>query len=123
MVQETDTSHGLLLQAASRGDVARMEHLIAGWSGVDAAGQGGQTALHLAAASDCAAAVRLLIASGGRTPLHKAALHGHAKVVRLLLNHGADPLARDASGNSPRDAAFAVGDDEIVELLRGTERK
>lgn len=45
----------------------------------------------------------------GETPLHAAARGDHGPVVALLLAHGADPLARSASGAAPADEAEDAG--------------
>lgn len=37
----------------------------------------------------------------GETPLHRAAAYAGPEIIQYLLNHGADPEARDAHGNSP----------------------
>ena len=65
----------------------------------------GATPLHIAAALEELAVMRLLLERGapvsssgadGSTPLHHAAYHGRIRAVELLLQHGADPRARDA---------------------------
>jgi hypothetical protein len=40
-----------------------------------------------------------------QTALHIAALYGRSDIVRLLLAHGADPLAMNGDGKTPRDLA------------------
>jgi RNA polymerase sigma factor (sigma-70 family) len=64
----------------------------------------GATPLHIAAALEELAVMRLLLERGapvsssgadGSTPLHHAAYHGRIRAVELLLQHGADPRARD----------------------------
>ena len=42
-----------------------------------------------------------------------AALHGHAEVARLLLDSGADPMIRDANGQTVWDYA-EMGDSDLV---------
>lgn len=49
----------------------------------------------------------------GQTPLMWAALHGHAEVARLLLDSGADPMIRDANGQTVWDYA-EMGDSDLV---------
>jgi hypothetical protein len=60
----------------------------------------------------------LLATSGTRlTGLHEAAEQGHAAVVRVLLHYGADPLARDSSGQIALHKAAARGHEDVVRLL------
>jgi ankyrin repeat protein len=44
-------------------------------------------------------------------------MFNRADIVRLLLARGADPLGRDADGNSVLDAALKMGAGETAELL------
>ncbi|RMH01006.1 MAG: hypothetical protein D6702_12560 [Planctomycetota bacterium] len=69
-----------LQQAASRGDRAVVEALLAGGAGVDFA------------------------AADGTTPLIAAAFFGRAEVVRLLLARGADPARRNRRGDDALSA-------------------
>lgn len=43
--------------------------------------------------------------AGAATALHRAAAAGHTAVAELLLRAGADPLAADADGLTPKDKA------------------
>jgi ankyrin repeat protein len=52
-----------------------------------------------------------------REVLHLAAERGREEMVRLLLDHGADPCALDAQGETPLDRARARGRSGVVELL------
>ncbi|CAN0387427.1 unnamed protein product, partial [Ectocarpus fasciculatus] len=45
------------------------------------------------------------VGSGGDTPLHAAATTGNIDSTRLLLDRGADPLRRNAHGETPLDVA------------------
>ena len=69
----------------------------------------------LAAGADVNAGV------GGATPLHGAAQHGQTAMARWLLAHGADPAARDSSGQTPRALAEAAGHTETAALLAGVQ--
>ena len=88
----------------------------------------GETQLHVAACrggqSGTTECVRLLLEAGanpnihtenrvnsdtyggayvvGETPLHLAAAFGDNEMIQLLLDAGADPVARDADGHTPR---------------------
>lgn len=86
----------------------------------------GQTALHLAAASNREEALEVLLQLGadpdtptqlpdlsGATALHVAARHGSVQLVRLLLKAGASPNAMDRDGRTP--LYYATG--QCVDLL------
>lgn len=45
------------------------------------------------------------VGRGGDTPLHAAADTGNTDATRLLLARGADPLRRNANGETPLDIA------------------
>lgn len=49
------------------------------------------------------------VGSGGDTPLHAAATTGNTDSTRLLLDRGADPLRRNADGETPLDVARRHG--------------
>ena len=84
-----------LMHAASEGDVQTMKALLAGGVDVNAANQGGQTALML------------------------AALMGHSEIVTLLLAAGADPDSRDRLGLTALDWSQRRGFPEVTRLLGG----
>ena len=64
----------------------------------------------LAAGADIAA-----LDHGGNTPLHEAVVRSNPDLVEVLLDAGADPLARNAAGETPWDLA------QRDEYLRGTD--
>ena len=117
-------------EAASRGDLARVEELIAEGADVDAPLGDGMTALHWAAlAGDGAMAATLLDAGAGTdpvtrngsyAPLHLAARSGHGAMVRLLLERGASAEARTSDETGGADAlhfAAASGNEAAVGAL------
>lgn len=101
----------------------------------------GETALHAAAGSTNAEAVRLLLGHGanpnartkpgmktyalwrdarvrGETPLHRAAAWGSSEVIQLLLNAGADPTIRDANKDTPLSwASWHRRDKSVIDQL------
>lgn len=87
-------SSAALHRAATSGDVAALEVLLAGHPDVEA-----RDAL-------------------GRTALYLAALHGERGAVEMLLAHGADANAADARGMTPLQAASSGNQAAIAELLR-----
>jgi len=114
-----------------------IELLVENGAEVDRADRGGATALHRAVRARSIAAVRQLLASGARTdvalkkgsssPLHLAvqptgasgtagALGEQLEIIALLLRHGADPLAADGAGRTPKDCAK---NEKIVKALQG----
>jgi len=76
----------------------------------DIVNERGETALHCAASSGCAEAVKVLLDLGSsiealtlgkETALHTAGRLGHAKVVDLLVDRGANIEAREGFGCTP----------------------
>jgi len=56
--------------------------------------------------------------SRNRTALLLAVQNRHADIVKALLENGADPSLADLKGNTPLKAALRSGQTEIVETLR-----
>ncbi|MEU3182758.1 ankyrin repeat domain-containing protein [Streptomyces sp. NPDC006923] len=94
----------------------------------EASDEDGQTALYLAAVSDEAGLVRLLLAAGadperasgrdgGDLPLCGAACGGHTEVVRALLAAGARPDSREEFGFTAVAWAVVQGFPDTLEAL------
>jgi Ankyrin repeats (3 copies) len=120
------THDKLLLGAAQRGNLGRIERLLADGANVNARGKYGHTPLVNASYSGHADAVRLLLDAGatpslrtddGGTPLYWAASEGHADVVKLLLDRGAEVDAIRASDWTPLTAAIYNGHESVAERL------
>jgi ankyrin repeat protein len=116
-----------LIEAAGKGDVARMRHLIDQGADVNAVALDDWTPLTRAASNGRIDAVRLLIASGSDinkgsgdlSPLFFAADGGHVAVVRLLLEHGAKLTFPDAVRKKFLHDVESFGDPELLKLLTG----
>ena len=99
-----------LRDAAKAGDAARVLRLLdhgIGAPGIDAPDTHGWSALHHAAQSGSAPAMRALLAHGashgsrtknGSTALHVASFNGRLDLCKLLVVHGADVHATDRKG-------------------------
>lgn len=86
----------------------------------------GETPLHVAAAADHTATLKLLLEKGAavdatndflRTPLHYAAIMGHYETVKLLCQAKANIHALDARGTTPLHDAAAAGHRKIYNYL------
>ena len=130
--QERKPKKTALMQAAKKGDVARVTDLLAQGVDVNEKGGKGWTALSVAAYRGRGSVVSLLLEKGadietknraGWTPLICAASKGHKDVVELLLTHKADPNAISKIGVTALNAAAAQGHADTVRLLldRGAE--
>jgi ankyrin repeat protein len=115
-----------LLAAAKDGKRDDVELLLANGTPVHWRGDGGETALHWAAAYGHPSVAQLLIAKGadiktqdanGATALHYAAEEGHVGVARLLLMRGADANTPNAQGMTALHLAAGNGYDAVMELL------
>ncbi|XP_049633497.1 ankyrin repeat domain-containing protein 26-like [Suncus etruscus] len=101
---------GKIHQAASAGNVARVQHLLLlGKSGPDDRDKRHRTALHLACAGGHKEVVTLLVErkcqlnlydSENRTALIKAVQCQKEECATILLEHGADPNLQDIGGNT-----------------------
>lgn len=97
---------------------------------VDESGEGGHTALTVAAFAGHKEVVRDLLDAGasvdartshGTTPLMEAAATGRSEIVPLLVEAGADVQARDSRGLTAREIAEQQGHSEIAETLAAFE--
>jgi len=121
-------SAGPLHVAVRARDLVTLESMLnpAGDIDVGETIRGGVTALHLAAATDLAPAVKLLVARGapvnaktstGFTPLHWAASQDATDTVALLLENGGDVNAKANSGITPLHWAASKNAAGAVKLL------
>ncbi|KAL0870858.1 hypothetical protein ABMA27_004701 [Loxostege sticticalis] len=109
-----------LLDAAARGDAARLNSLLdAEPRHIDATDENGCSTLQRAAADGHVDAVQLLLRRGadpnkqdhvhGNTAAHEAAWKGYSRCVALLAAAGADLRARNAGGFAPLHLACQNG--------------
>jgi hypothetical protein len=128
-----DLKHGVnkktrLIQAAYKGDLARVRELCDWRADVEARDRHGQTALHCAcsAVSGSADCARELInrkadtnaaSEVGFTPLMVACIYRQVDPARLLLAAGADKRRVDSFGRTARSFAVNNGNTDLVALL------
>ena len=121
-------SAGSLHQAVRARDLVSLESLLNPASDIDITEtiSGGATALHLAAATDLHAAVKLLIEHGapvnpttktGFTPLHWAASRNATDTVIILIENGANINAKAKSGITPLHWAASKNAADAIKLL------
>jgi ankyrin repeat protein len=118
---------GPLHDAASKGDLAAIEALLAEGAEINARGEGGETPLIRAILEGHVDVAELLIARGadvmarnerGLTPLHAATYSGSAEAAWLLLDHGAALEDRaNVSGATPLIVAAEENHTAVAELL------
>ncbi|OKK08434.1 hypothetical protein AMK26_05360 [Streptomyces sp. CB03234] len=117
-----------LFEAVHGGDEDAVVRLLRAGVPAEATDEDGQTALYLAAVSDHAGIVRLLLAAGahpgcgsgegaGDLPLCGAACGGHTGAVRALLAAGARPDQREEFGFTALTWAVRNGYADTVEAL------
>ncbi len=127
-----DRGYTPLHDAAMRGDLARVQALIASGADVNVAirskedysSEWGATPLHVAARNDQREVVEALLKAGanakaaddrGATPLHYGV--EYPEIETLLLSRGADANARDISGRTALHWAANLGKGESVEAI------
>lgn len=88
------------------------------------------TALHFAARDQSESIVRILLEAGaevdpvdvfGNTPLWRCVMSPgtNLQIVEALLQSGADPYRKNKSGSSPIDVATTLGNERLIEVLKG----
>jgi len=115
-----------LYEAADRGDISRVNEMLAAGADVNAAIHGDGSALIAAARSGNMEMARLLLdrganpefgVNGDGTPLIAAAGHGDIQMARLLLDRGANPNTGLEGDGSPLIAASGGGQLAMMEFL------
>jgi ankyrin repeat protein len=119
-----------MLEAAARGDAARLETLIANGAPLDAADGAGQTPLLLAVQGNHLAAAEALIKAGGNinaqaankdTPWLLAGALGRTEMLRLMIPHGPDFSIRNRFGGNALIPACERAHVDTVQLLLTTK--
>jgi hypothetical protein len=117
----------LLMYESHRGQLERVQWLLARGAPRDARGDVGRTALIWASWKDHTDIVRALIAGGadvniannyGWMPLHYASRYGRTEIVRALIAGGAGVNIESIGGATPLHAASYHGHTDIVLALR-----
>ena len=115
-----------MIAAAEAGDTRLLISTLVFVRNINFTDQGGETALHKAAAGGHKDVVQLLLSKGAlvdamdmreNTPLHLAASGGHTSIVELLLSKGASLEAKDTYGWTPLHRAAYGGHTRTVRLL------
>nr|XP_014283378.1 protein phosphatase 1 regulatory subunit 16A isoform X1 [Halyomorpha halys] len=115
----------ILLEAASRNDIAEVRKLLMRGVSPDSTNEDGLTALHQCCIDDNEEMMKLLLEFGANvnaedserwTPLHAAATCGHLHLVKHLIANGADLLAVNADGNMAYDICE---DESSLEEIEG----
>ena len=116
-----------LIEAASNGDIKKMEEFLAQGANVNAISDYNLTAIISASLGGSLEAVDFLIRKGAdvnkegmmkMTALMFASQEGHVDVVKTLLAHGADIHHKNELGQSVLQVAVASKHDDIVEILK-----
>lgn len=119
-----------LLDAAARGDAARVGALLSAGADIEAHDHSGRTALLLATHGNHIEVARLLIAAGADvnakdaisdTPYLYAGAEGHNEILKMTLAAGADLASTNRYGGVALIPAAHHGHPETVKILLGTD--
>jgi ankyrin repeat protein len=115
-----------LLAAVAAGNKSMTKFLIDRGADLNAKGELGDTALHLAARNGFQAVVEVLLTShaavnaqngSGATPLFQAVQGGQTKIIQLLLDAGADANHKDGGGRTVLNHAIGTSPEILQTLL------
>ena len=115
-----------LLDAAGKGEIAKVHAALANGASANAKADDGTTALMLATAANNLGMANLLLAKGakaavadneGVTALHVAVDRGNLGIAQLLVSKGADVNAKEKNGRTPLHIAADRGKAPLVNLL------
>jgi ankyrin repeat protein len=115
-----------LIAAVEASNIGLCEDLLTCGADAGVLSKSGETVLHIAAATNSADLVALLLRwnaavnavdANNRTALHLAAERGYTDVAQVLLKNSASLTARDQSGRSSFFAACAEGRRDVARLL------
>ena len=134
LVDDTDElGRTALMFAAFNGHFEVIELLITDGADVNLVNDEGRTSLMFAASGPFPETVLRLLDNGAEvnrsdsveewTPLMYAAAEGNNEVIELLLEHGANPKAMDADGETAIDFAENNGHTQTAALLRNSLTK
>jgi hypothetical protein len=130
MKGQTPVDTQTLMRAVDCVDVVRVRSLLAAGADVNAAGEGGETALMRAVSKGNLEIVEVLLDAGsdvhvksenGFTPLFMAVFFGYADIARALLARGSDPAAQTRVNTTAEKWAQAWGSAEIIEVLKDAD--
>ncbi|KAL7294773.1 hypothetical protein TKK_0011708 [Trichogramma kaykai] len=122
-----DCSGFNIVQATQYGALERVQELVEAGYDVNEPDAETVTLLHWAAINNRKEIVKYFIAKGAKvdaiggelasTPLHWATRQGHLATVVILMRAGADPMLKDAEGNSCIHLAATFGHTAVVAYL------
>lgn len=115
--------------AAMEDDVPTIETLLSSGDSPDRQDEQGFTPLHFAAQQNSLSAAAALLRAGatvdvenafGNTALFVAVFnsHGRGELIGLLRSHGANPLHRNASGQTPVGLARLIANYDVAQFFK-----